>query len=294
MLLNATCFGEKQQIPRSTALEASTITITPPDTVVSEWTYLYELIDQHRILKREILKYHLLWTKREREDKDTVSQRVRLCGRPYKLEFKEKHNGSTSIFKSPNIANHLTYVHDKRQTISITVSFSKWKSWKMISRFCVGCFCGVFCRSFFVLFLLAIVLYVLLPLWHLQACLTNLSIQRALYWQVCQMLLEPSFRNITISAIKTGLQSYRDTSYFLDGTLSKTCCLLWSTVCRLFELQPDNRHRGPLSNPPYEESSVGSILGSVTSTQESVINREGQRTMDKLRLMEHICDTCIP
>jgi hypothetical protein len=29
------------------------------------------------------------------------------------------------------------------------------------------------------------------------------------------------------------------------------------TVCNLFELQPDNRHRGPLSNPPYEESSVG-------------------------------------
>ena len=154
----------------------------------------------------------------------------------------------------------------------------------------------MFCRSFFVLFLLAIALSVLIPLWHIQACLTSLSIQRALYWQVCQMLREPSFRNITISAIKTGLQSYCDStcSYFLGGTLSKTSYLLWSTFCKLYELQPDKRHRGPLSNPPYEESSVGWILGSVTSTQESVINHEGQRTMDTLWLLEHICDTCIP
>ena len=36
------------------------------------------------------------------------------------------------------------------------------------------------------------------------------------------MLREPSFRNITVSAIKTGLQSYCDSSYFLGGTLSKT------------------------------------------------------------------------
>jgi len=41
-------------------------------------------------LKREILKYNLLWTKCEREDKDTVSERVRLCGRSYKLELKKK------------------------------------------------------------------------------------------------------------------------------------------------------------------------------------------------------------
>jgi hypothetical protein len=53
---------------------------------------------------------HLLWTKLEREDKDTVSERVRLCGRSYKLEFEENLNGTTSIFKDPNIANHLSYI----------------------------------------------------------------------------------------------------------------------------------------------------------------------------------------
>ena len=71
-----------------------------------------------KILMDSVEDYARQWEKREKEDLDTLSEWVKSVRSLIQIIIKRKLSGSmstrfTSIFKDPNVAKHLSLLHDK-------------------------------------------------------------------------------------------------------------------------------------------------------------------------------------
>ena len=75
-----------------------------------------------KILMDSVEDYARQWAKREKEDLDTLSEWVKRVRSLIQIIVK-KHSGtmstrSTSIFKDPNVAKHLSHLHEKYVIVS--------------------------------------------------------------------------------------------------------------------------------------------------------------------------------
>ena len=73
-----------------------------------------------KILMDSVEDYARQWSKREKEDLDTHSEWVKSVRSLIQIRIKKNSMStrSTSIFKDPNVAKHLSLLHDKYVIVS--------------------------------------------------------------------------------------------------------------------------------------------------------------------------------